>query len=131
MISITVKTRDDIPKAIRAARRGNIDSLGKAGAFTRGVMKRTIGRAKNPRPEGQPMASATGRARGAVLFAVEAERGRVLIGPTHKRAGQWAAAHEHGLKYKGQRFAARPFAAPTLPKVDHKIAEFWRGFIAR
>jgi len=129
MISMTVRTRDEIPKVIRKAKRANIDSIGRAAAFTRGVMKRKLSKRKKPRPPGQPAASPTGRAKKSVLFAYDRRSDSAIIGPSHNIVGRSMHAHEFGTKHKGDRFPARPFAGPTIEDVSPKLSQFWRGSI--
>lgn len=131
MIAITIQTRDEIPGLIRKAKRGQIDSIGRASAYTRTVMKRTLGKRKKPRPEGEPATSRTGRARRSILFAVDAPDQSAIIGPAHRFVGRSMSAHEFGRSHKGDKMPARPFAGPSLEKATPKLAPFWRGAVTK
>lgn len=130
MLDLQIRTRSEIPKVLRAQRRGNIDSLGRAGAYQRAVMQNTIGRGKKPRPAGQPATSPKGFARRSVLFYVDKVRDSVIIGPSYRIVGRVMHAHEKGSKHKGQKMPARPFAGPSVQKAAPKLSQFWRGSVA-
>lgn len=129
MVKMTVQTRMDVKKVLRKKKRGNLDSLGKAGAYVRTVMSRTIGSNKKPRPPGRPMTSPTRRAKKSILFHASKETESVVIGPSHRIMGKSMHAHEFGRKHKGVQEPARPFAVPSLEKSQEKLSPFWRGSI--
>lgn len=129
MVEIKVRTRMDVQKVLRRSRRGGLDSLGRAGAYLRTVMKRTLGNRKNPRAPGQPASSPTGHARRSILFAVDKRSESVIVGPSYRRVGRAMYAHEFGRKHHGQKFPARPFAGPALQKALPALSPFWQGVI--
>lgn len=131
MVSMKVKTRDDIPRVLRAAKRANIDSITRAAAYTRTVIKRKIGRRKSPRAKGQAMTSRTGRATKSIVFAADKQNQTAIIGPTHRVVGRSLSAHEHGGKFKGDKFDKRPFAQPGLEAATPKLDSFWRGSLKK
>lgn len=131
MIEVKIKTRDEIPKLMRKAKRANLDSLGKSGAYTRQVMKSKLTKRKKPRPPGQSVASPTKRARKSILFAVDKIDDSVVIGPSANLVGRVMSAHEFGTPYKGDKIKARPFAGPALEKATPKLAPFWRGSVSK
>lgn len=131
MVGMKVKTRDDIPRVLRAAKRAKIDSITRAAAYTRTVIKRKIGRRKSPRAKGQSMTSPTGRGTKSIVFAADRKSETAIIGPTHRVVGRSLSAHEHGGKYKGDKIAKRPFAEPGLEAAAPKLDDFWRGSLKK
>lgn len=126
-VGLKIRTRLDVQRLLRAKKRSEITTLPRVGAYVRTTMKRKIGSRKSPRGPGSPMTSKTGRARRSILYAVLKARGSVIIGPSARFVGRSAAAHEHGKKYKGDHFKARPFATPTLESSIPKLGPLWRG----
>lgn len=128
---IEVRTRLDVQKILRAKRRGNPDSLVRAGAYLRRVMRSTIGRTKKPRAAGKAMSSPTGSARRSILFGVDKRNDSVVVGPSVKLFGKAGQYHEFGRKRYGRKYPERPFAAPSLTKSKDKLDQFWSGSITR
>jgi hypothetical protein len=129
MIGMRVKTRSDIPKVLRMARQANIESLGHAGAAIRLVARRSIRRRKGPSAPGQPPHTHTGALRGAILYAVEKTRERVVIGPAFAGVGTSSMAHEFGGRYKRTRYPRRPFMGPALEKTRDRLPRMWAGSV--
>jgi hypothetical protein len=96
MVGVKVRSRMDSRKVVRAGRRGSIKSLGQAGAYLRGIAKRSIKVSKDPAPAGHQPHSRKGRLKGAILFGVEKEQQRVVIGPTVTAVGRIGRTHEFG-----------------------------------
>ena len=128
-IGIQVRTRADIPRVLRAARRANIENLGHAGAAIRLTAKRSIRRSDKPADPGKPPKTRRGQLRSSIRFAVERNRQRVLIGPDHRIVGQSARAHEFGGRYRKQRYPKRPFMGPALTKTKDRLPKHWAGSI--
>ena len=128
-IGMNIKTRSDIPKVLRKARRANIENLGHAGASIRLTAKRSIRKSANPAQPGKPPKTRRGRLRNSIRFAVERNRQRVLIGPDHRFVGQSARAHEFGGLYRKQRYPKRPFIGPALTKTKDRLPKHWAGSI--
>ena len=129
MVGMTVKTRSDVKKVLRRARRANIENLGHAGATIRLIARRSIRKRKGPAPAGQPPHTRRGQLRGAILYAVEKEKERVVIGPGHSKVGKSGSAHEHGGRYKRTRYRRRPFMGPALVKVKPRLPRMWAGSV--
>ena len=128
-IGFQVKTRSDIPKVLRKARRANIENLGHAGATIRLTAKRSIRKSANPAQPGKPPKTRRGQLRSSIRFAVERNRQRVVIGPDHRFVGQSARAHEFGGRYRKQRYPKRPFMGPALTKTKDRLPKHWAGSI--
>jgi len=128
-IGMNIKTRSDIPKVLRKARRANIENLGHAGASIRLTAKRSIRKSANPAEPGRPPKTRRGRLRNSIRFAVERNRQRVLIGPDQRIVGQSGRAHEFGGRYRKQRYPKRPFMGPALTKTKDRLPKYWAGSI--
>jgi phage gpG-like protein len=129
MIKSKAKTKDETRKVLAKAKQGSFKSLGHAGAAIRLSAKRSIRKRKSASPEGQPPNTRKGQLRGAILFAVEKEKDLVVIGPDHSKVGASGSAHEHGGRYKRQRYPKRPFMGPALEKTKDRLPKLWAGSV--
>jgi phage gpG-like protein len=129
MIAAKVNTKDETKKVLAKAKQGSFKSLGHAGAAIRLTAKRSIRKRKTASPEGQPPHTRKGQLRGAIMFAVEKENDLVVIGPDHSKVGESGAAHEHGGRYKRQRYPKRPFMGPALEKTKDRLPKLWAGSV--
>ena len=121
------RTKFDAKKIRAMVKRGNIDSLGRAGALLRTVARRTIRKkgVKNlPSKPGQPPKT-TGPLKKSILFEVEKDKSAVVIGPSSDIVGNVAKAHEFGGEFRGIRYPARPFMGPALIKVTPQLPRLW------
>jgi hypothetical protein len=132
MITMTVQTRMDVKKVMRKAKSANIDSLGRAGAYIMTTARRSIrkqGKRVKSNPPGKPPRTKAKRLPRGIRFKVEKAKERVIVGPTHSSVGRSGAAHEHGIKHKGDAFAERPFMGPALKITTPKLPANWSGSI--
>jgi phage gpG-like protein len=129
VIAAKVKTKDETKRVLAKAKQGSFKSLGHACAAIRLTAKRSIRKRKTASPEGQPPSTRRGQLRGAILFAVEKEKDLVVIGPDHTKVGASGAAHEHGGKYKRQRYPKRPFMGPALETTKDRLPKLWAGSV--
>ena len=129
MFAAKVKTKDETRKVRAKAQQGNFKSLGHAGAAIRLTAKRSIRRRKKASPEGQPPSTRKGQLRGAIRYEVEKQKDLVVIGPEHSKVGTSASAHEHGGRYKRQRYPKRPFMGPALNKTKDRLPKLWAGSV--
>ena len=129
MIAMQARTRDNTKKVLAKAKKGSIKSLGHAGATIRLTAKRSIRRRKKPSPEGRPPSTRKAQLRGAILYAVEKQNDLVAIGPERAKVGTSAAAHEHGGRYKRQRYPKRPFMGPALETTKERLPRKWAGSV--
>lgn len=116
-------------KVVKKARRANIESLGHAGGAIRLAAVRSIRKRKGPAPAGQPPHTHTRRLPRAIKYAVEKQRQAVVIGPDVEAFGTAGKAHEHGGRYKKERYAKRPFMGPALEKTKDRLPKFWAGSV--
>jgi hypothetical protein len=98
-------------------------------AAIRLVAKRSVRKKKGPAPAGQPPHTHTKRLPRAIKYAVEKQRGRVVIGPDVESFGTAGKAHEHGGTYKHERYARRPFMGPALEKTKERLPRMWAGTV--
>jgi len=129
MIVANVKTKDETKKVLAKAKQGNFKSLGHAGAAIRLTARRSIRRRKKASPEGQPPSTRRGQLRSAILYDVDKQNDLVVIGPSHSKVGASGSAHEHGGKYKRQRYPKRPFMGPALEKIKDRLPKLWAGSV--
>jgi hypothetical protein len=130
----------------KRARQGTFKSLAHAGAAIRMSARRSIKRAPkdrtrdkqgrfksggktSPSRPGSPPHTRAGALKSAILYAVESERMRVVIGPVFSIVGKSGAAHEHGGRFRGRRYPPRPFMGPALKQNLKRLPRFWRGSV--
>ncbi len=129
MIAYRVRTRSDIAKVERKARRENPKSLAHGAAMVRLIARRSIRPSPRPAPRGRPPHTRKGkRLRRAILYAVDKIRELALIGPSFRIAGISAAEHEHGADWR-KPMDERPFMRPALEKAAPKLPQQWEGFL--
>ena len=80
----------------------------------------TATRTKKGKPRGK------GRLPKAILYAVETDPDRVVIGPSKNLIGTVGQAFEHEgeVQYKGRNYPPRPFMAPALALEAPKLPGF-------
>jgi hypothetical protein len=116
-------------KVARKAKRANIESLGHAGGAIRLAAVRSIRKRQGPAPAGQPPHTHTRRLPRAIKYAVEKSRQAVVIGPDVESLGTAGKAHEHGGRYRRERYPRRPFMGPALEKTKTRLPKFWAGSV--
>lgn len=130
MITLKTRVEDRFPNIIRIAKKKNIETLGQAGAFVRSVIRYSIRRSKRPALPGQPPRTRRGAMRQAIMFSVEKDRERVLIGPAASRIGVGVGgAHEFGGRFRGRSYPERPFAGPGILAAAPRLPNKWQGLI--
>lgn len=129
MIGMQGHSRFDAAKIRRAETQGTLRSLGHAAATVRLVAKRLFRRRKGPSAAGQPPHTQTKRLPKSIVYAVERQAGRAVIGPDYALIGTVGGAHEHGGLYRGQTFARRPFMGPALEKIEDRLPKHWEGSV--
>jgi hypothetical protein len=96
VIDVKVRIKSETGKVARKVKAANITSLGHAGAYIRGIAKRSIKVSKEPAPPGHQPHTRKGRLKKAIFYGVERERQGVVIGPTASGVGQIGHTHEFG-----------------------------------
>jgi len=129
MIGIKARSRFDREKVRRKAKQGNIRTLGHAAAVIRLTAKRSIRKRKGPSPKGTPPHTRTKRLPSSILYSVDKTRDMALIGPSRRIVGIAGAEHEHGGKWRRERFPRRPFMFPALEKTAPRLPKHWAGSI--
>lgn len=123
------RTRSQMHKVARKAKRANIENLGHAGGAIRLAAVRSIRKRKGPAPAGQPPHTHTRRLPRAFKYAVEKQRQTVVIGPDIQSLGTAGKAHEHGGHYRRERYPKRPFMGPALEKTKERLPKLWAGSV--
>jgi hypothetical protein len=129
MIATKAKTSFDAKKVRDAARKGNITSLGHAGAALRLQARHAIRKGKKPSPAGTPPHTRKGRLRNSIKYAVTASKQSAVIGPDYAVAADAGMAHEFGGKFRREKYDRRPFMAPALESVKDRLPSFWAGSV--
>jgi len=129
MVGMKARTRSQMHKVARKAKRANIESLGHAGGAIRLAAVRSVRKRKGPAPQGEPPHTHTRRLPRAIKYAVEKKRQVVVIGPDVESFGTAGKAHEHGGKFRGERYPKRPFMGPALEKTKDRLPKFWAGSV--
>jgi len=129
MVGVKVKTKFDGGKVMRAVKKGNITSLGHAGAAIRLQARHSIRKGAKASPPGTAPHTRKGRLRSAIKYAVEKARQSVVIGPDVEVAGTSGKAHEFGGQYKRERYPRRAFMGPALQRVQNRLPAFWAGSV--
>lgn len=80
----------------RKAKKGSIRSLGHAGGALRLTARRSIHRSEEASRPGQPPHTRRGRLRESILYSVDKDRQRVIIGPVYSYIRRIGACHEFG-----------------------------------
>ena len=134
----------DRAKVKRAADRGKIKALSRAGAFIRQRAKTSIRRRKGVSRPGNPPHSHTGYLRNFIFFGYEPTRESVVIGPVKLNQKNTDAPRtlEHGgttviTDFRGGRLvrrkvtiAPRPYMGPALDAERENIPRQWAGVIS-
>jgi len=128
-VAMNARTRMDTKKVRRKTKRAGIENLGHAGAAIRLVARRSIRRRKKKSAAGQPPSTRQGQVKRALAYKVEKEKDLVVVGPEEPVVGTSAAAHEHGGRYKGDRYEKRPFMGPALEETQPRLPRLWRGSV--
>jgi hypothetical protein len=129
MVGAKVRTTFDGKKLRNAVAKGNITSLGHAGAAIRLQARRSIKKAKGASSPGSPPHTRKGRLRNAIKYAVTGGKQSVVIGPDAEVAGTSGTAHEFGGAYKRERYTKRPFMGPALEQVQDRLPPMWEGSV--
>lgn len=80
----------------RAAQAASINSLGKAGAYIRGIAAKSIGKSDEASAPGDPPHSRKGQLKKSILFKVDTGGASVVVGPTRTGIGLIGNTHEFG-----------------------------------
>lgn len=96
MISSTVKVKMSVERVVAKTRKASISNLRQAGAYIRGIARKSIKVSPVKSLPGKPPRSRKGRLKDAIIFAVEKEQQRVVAGPTATAVGKIGGTHEHG-----------------------------------
>ncbi len=127
--------REKVQRSVDASTR---KALSKFGAFVRQRAKTSIRNRKGTSPAGQPPNSHTGLLRKFILFAFDASRKSVVIGPTLTQEGSLAPRLlEHGgettLEIAGKarraRYRPRPFMGPAFEDEKKQLPSLWRNSV--
>jgi len=132
MFGMKSKVIDEHHKVAAAASRATYRNLFHAAASIRKTAIQSIERSPDPSEEGEPPHTRGFRRGGlpeAILFEVELRDEQAVIGVDAGKLGRAGEPHEHGTRYKGDKFEARPFMGPALEANLDRFARGWAGSI--
>ena len=129
MIGMRSHAHFDVKRLKDKARKGTFRSLAHAGAVVRLTARRGIKKKPRASAAGKPPHTRRGQLKRALLYKVEKEGLRVVIGPTYSMVGLSGHAHEFGGKYRRENYPKRPFMGPALSKVASRIPKIWQSSI--
>ena len=96
MIAMKCTVNFDAGAVNAAVKRGNVSSLGQAGAYVRGIAMRSIKVDPNSAPAGHQPYTREGRLKKGIVYAVERANDAAVIGPTASEVGLIGHTHEFG-----------------------------------
>ena len=103
--------------------------LKRMGAYVRTVARRKVKTSDKPSTPGTPPHSKTGALKRGILFGVEKQRKRVVIGPGFRFVGTSMMAHEFGGGYKKERYPKRPLMGPSLKDSIPRLTRLWEDAV--
>lgn len=106
-----------------------IGVLKRMGAYVRTVARRKVKTSDKPSTPGTPPHSKTGALKRGILFGVEKQRKRVVIGPGFRFVGTSMMAHEFGGGYKKERYPKRPLMGPSLKDSIPRLTRLWEDAV--
>lgn len=112
-----------IVKAAQQARAGNLRAVG---YLISTIAKGKIQRSQRKSLPGQPPTTRRGLLRRAIRYQVAPDKMSVVVGPAYSIIGTAGQPHEHGGRYKGEKFPERPFMGPALQEALPMIGPRYR-----
>ena len=129
MLGISCKTTTRFNSLERKVKQANFENLGHAAATLRKVARQSIRRRKKPSQPGGPPHTQTGRLKRSILYSVDRQRQSAIIGPAASIIGPAGAEHEHGGRWRKERFPRRPYMGPALMKIGPRLPRMWASSI--
>ena len=103
--------------------------LKRTGAYVRRVAQSKVKTSPDASTPPAPPHTRRGALKRGLLFGVEKDRNRVVIGPGFRFVGTSMAAHEFGGGYRKERYPKRPLMGPALRDSLPKLTQFWRDAV--
>lgn len=129
MFGMRSRSKFGAKKVRRKADKGSFQSLNHAAAAIRLTARRSIRRSKKKSTAGTAPHTRRGQLKRALLYKVEKQRLRAVIGPTYTAVGRSGQAHEFGKKYYGRDYPKRSYMGPALKTNEKRIPRFWSDSI--
>jgi phage gpG-like protein len=129
MITMRSHARFKPRRLQRRAQDANFRNLGHAAAAIRLTARRSIRRRQGPSAPGRAPHTRAGALRRSIVYQVDRERQRAVIGPAFSGVGRSATAHEFGGRYRRDRYPRRPFMGPALTTNQDRLPKHWRASI--
>ena len=129
MFNMRGRSRFDARKVRKKAEAGTFRSLNHAAAAIRLTARRSIRRSPKESSAGTPPHTRRGLLKRSLLYNVDKEKMRAVIGPAYSIVGRSGSAHEFGGKYYGRKYPKRAYMGPALKENKRRLPLFWRGSI--
>jgi hypothetical protein len=123
----------DRPAVVRALDRANRRALSRAGAFVRQRARTSMKKRKGTSPPGQPPYAHVGLLRKFLLFAYDAGKKSVVVGPARiNKSGEAPALLEHGGRNQaGDFYRSNPYMGPALRQEAPNFPALWKNSVGR
>jgi hypothetical protein len=96
VVNVKAKITMTPERVVTKTRKASISNLRQAGAYIRGIARKSIKISPVKSPPGKPPRSRKGRLKDAIVFVVENDAQRVVVGPTATEVGKIGGTHEFG-----------------------------------
>lgn len=127
--SVKIRIEFNEEKVLHAVRNGGNKALTRAGAYVRKAARNAVSRSKNSSSPGSPPHTRKGLLKRSILFGVEKQRQKVVIGPAYQFIGIAMTAHEFGGKFRRRKYPKRPLMGPTLIKTAPQLPKLWEDSV--
>lgn len=122
MIGLRTKTKMAPRKVKKASDTSTFKSLGHAAASLRLIAARSIRKRKTPAKAGAIVHTQTKKLPRSIKYDVNEDG--AIIGTDKAAIGLAGEAHEHGKRFRGTPYEARPFMRPALEKIRPRLPRF-------
>lgn len=120
-----VRVEFEEDRLLGAMKQANRKALGRVGAYVRKTAVNSVRRSDKASEAGTPPNTRRGLLRRSVLFGVEADALRVVVGPARSLIGISMTAHEFGGRYRGREYPRRPLMGPALEHAAPRLPKLW------
>lgn len=130
-LGLTVRWNFDPTLLLREVKEATYRNLGHWAASVRKLARQSMRPSRRPSRRGRPPHT-RGKRRNlpnAILYAVEPDGSRAVVGPAYSRIKTVGKAHEKGGWFRGRKYPKRPFMGPALMKSLPRVPLFWRDSI--
>ena len=125
MTGIRMRLEFESGNVLDASGRGAAAALRRTGAYVRKAARNKISKSSKASAPGSPPHTRRGLVKRSVLFGVEKQERRVVIGPAFSLIADVMTAHEYGGRFRKREYPRRPLMGPTLEETGKHLPKFW------